>query len=183
MESVLIEDPRAGFLILFILCLADLILRKRAGKQKASARSEFFEYEVSIARETGIVTSFALILLKISPAFLIALIWALGRASKAPAFISLYAGIVGFSISLYLIMNLRHIGSLMIDALIKRRSDDLSGKLAIKKRFSLGQSAIQIFPIFVILVFAALLRPSPLFIGLALAPAALAARYLLLTKS
>lgn len=180
MENTIANDPRAGFLIIILLSLGDLLLRKKI--RNGHARAEFFEYEASISQDTGFIANFAIILLKISPAFLVALVWALGQASKSAVVVTLYAALVGFSISLYFIVNLRHIESLMIDALVRRRRNDISGKLIIKRKFSLGQSAIQIFTIFVILAMAAAIRPSPLFIGIALAPASLIARNMLLAR-
>jgi hypothetical protein len=181
MEYTIINDPRAGFLILITLSLADLVLRNRIEIWTAG-REEFFEYETVPRRDIGSLASFALILLKISPPFLIAILWAAARASGSQALTVLYAGILGFAVSFYLIVNMNHLESLLTGALTRRYRNSLSGRISVKRRFSLMQYTIRIFVIFVFLCFIAILRPTPFYIGMALAPVALIARNILLTK-
>lgn len=181
MESTIVNDPRAGFLILIALSLADLILRNRI-EIWAAGQAEFFEYETAPRRDIGSLAFFALVLLKISPPFLIAILWAVARASGSPVLTVLYAGILGFAVSFYLIVNLNHFESLMTGALARRYRNSLTGKIIIKKRFSLIQYTVRIFVIFVFLCFIAALRPIPLYIGMALGPVVLMARNLILTK-
>ena len=182
MENFLINDPRAGFIILILLTIADLLFGKRAGSQSAKIRSEYIEYETAPSRDMGPVAYFALVLLKISPAFLIALVWAAAKASGSEIVAALYAGLLGFALGLYLIINLRHLESFMINKLSSYFEEDLSGKVFIKRRFSLGQSTIQIFSVFVILFIIALIKPTPLFIGFGLAPVALIIRNIIVIK-
>lgn len=182
MEQVITNDPRAGFIILIILTLADLVFRGKTNNLSLRPKSEFYQYESATARETGTAAYFALVFLKISPPFLIALIWAVAQASGSKMVAELYGLILGFSMSLYLIINLRHIESILIDRLVRRYRDDLSGKLIIRRRFSLGQSAIQILTLFVLLTIIAVLNPSPLHIGFAAAPLALIVRNTLLIR-
>lgn len=182
MEQTMLNDPRIGFFALLILSLADLYFSSKFGAPKSRIRDDYFDYETGGSREIGGTAYFALALLKISPAFMITLIWAAGHASKSEIVFGLYRGILGFSVSLYLIINLRHIESILFEYLARRFQSDLSGKLTIKKRFSLGQSAVQIFTLSVILFFVAALRPHPVYFGLALAPLALIARNLYLIR-
>ncbi len=182
MENLLINDPRAGFIILILLSVTDMFFGKRAGSAAAKKRSEFIEYETAVSRDMGPAAYFALVLLKISPPFLITLIWAAAKASGSDIVAILYAGMIGFALALYLIINLRHLESVMINKLSSYFQEDLSGKVFIKRRFSLGQSTIQIFSIFVILFIIALLKPTPLFIGFTLAPVALIIRNIIVIK-
>lgn len=182
MENLLINDPRAGFIILILLSITDLFFGKRASSAGAKRRSEFIEYETAVSRDMGPVAYFAMVLLKISPAFLIALIWAAAKASGSEIVAILYAGMIGFALALYLIINLRHLETALINTMFKNFRDDLSGKILIKRRFSLGQSTIQIFSVFIILFIIALIKPTPLFIGFALAPVALIIRNIVVIK-
>ncbi|MEE9554104.1 MAG: hypothetical protein V3W18_07365 [candidate division Zixibacteria bacterium] len=182
MENLLINDPRAGFIILIVLTIADLFFGKRAGSAGTKSRSEFIEYETTVSRDMGPVAYFALILLKISPPFLIALTWAAAKASGSEIVAILYAGLLGFTLALYLIINLRHLESALINKMVGYFREDLSGKILIRRRFSLGQSTIQIFSIFIIFLVVALVKPTPLFIGFALAPVALIIRNIIVIK-
>jgi hypothetical protein len=181
MENTIVNDPRAGFLILVALSLADLILRNRIDIWTAG-RAEFFEYESVPRRDIGSLAYFAFILLKISPPFLIAILWAAAKASGSPALTVLYGGILGFAISFYLIINLNHFESLIMGVLTLRLRDSLSGRITVKRRFSRVQDTVRIFVIFVFLCFIAVMRPAPLYIGMALGPVALIVRNLLLIK-
>lgn len=184
MEDVILNDPRIGFAILILLSLADMTLGKYAGKYNTRYRAEYFEYESRrISRpRTGATAYFAYILLKISPAFMLLLIWAAAVTSGSPDVVNIYRAILGFSLSLFLIINLRHLESMMIGRLIKNRPQNLSGKIALKKGFSLGQSAIQLSTLFVILALVALMKFQPFYIGAAGAPLSLIVRNLILMR-
>lgn len=169
-------------MILITLTVADLIFQRKLRKVDDRAGSEFFAYEMGVPADLGMVGYFGFVLLKISPAFLITLIWAAAHASQSKIIKIVYAGLLGFAISIYLIVNLRHIESLLTDYLIQKRRKDLSGRVTIKRRFLLGQTAVRILSLFVMLAFIALIRPSPLFIGFALAPLVLVLRYWILAK-
>jgi len=180
--SAIINDPRLGFAILMILTLADLIFRSRQQKGSEPAKADFFDYEIGPKGEPGSGANIVLIVLKLSPPFLIALIWAAAEATKSGVIAYLYEGILGFAIMLYLIINLRYIESVLIERLVRKRKSDLSGRITIGRRFSLGQSAIQIFSIFVILLFVCAIDLRPLFIGMAAAPLSLLFRNLFLIR-
>jgi hypothetical protein len=185
MENTILNDPRLGFVILLLLSLTDLALGRFVERSNIRYRAEFFEYEsrgISRAR-TGAIAYFAYILLKISPAFMLLLIWAAATASGSQGPIDLYRVILGFSLSLFLIINLRHIESLMIGRLIKNRRQNLSGKISLKKGFSLGQSAVQLTTLFIILALVALMKFQPFYIGAACAPFSLIVRNLILMRS
>ena len=128
----------------------------------------------------GAAAYFALVLLKISPAFLITLIWAAAQASGSEIITHLYSGMLGFAFALYLIINLRHLESASINMLAGKFENDLSGKVCIKRRFSLGQSTVQLFSILIILAIILLINPTPLLAGFALAPVALIIRNIVL---
>jgi hypothetical protein len=184
MESAVLNDPRLAFVILIFLSLSDLILGRFVGKSNAGYRAEFFEYETGrlpIPRGGAIAYS-AYILLKISPAFLILLIWAVAVTSDSPGAVNLYRAVLGFSLSLFLVINSRHAESLMIGRLIKNRHQDLAGKITLKKGFSLGQSAIQLSTLFIILALVALMKLQPFYIGAACAPLSLIVRNLVLMR-
>ncbi len=184
MEDAVLNDPRLAFVILILLSLSDLILGRFVGKSNIRYRAEFFEYEAGglPLPRGGAVAYFAYILLKISPAFLILLIWAAAVTSGSPGPVNLYRAILGFSLSLFLIINLRHVESLMIGLLIKGRRHDLSGKITLRKGFSLGQSAIQLSTLFIILALVAVMKLQPFYIGAAGAPLSLIVRNLILMR-
>ncbi len=183
MEDAVLNDPRLAFIILILLSLSDLILGRFVGRFNIRYRAEFFEYESRRVPGPGGATAyFAYILLKISPAFLLLLIWAAAVTAGSPGPVNLYRAVLGFSLSLFLIINLRHIESLMIGLLIKGRPHNLSGKIALKKGFSLGQSAIQLFTLFIILALVALMKFQPFYIGAATAPLSLIVRNLILMR-
>lgn len=184
MESAVLNDPRLAFVVLIFLSLSDLILGRSVIKSNAGCRAEFFEYEAGglPLPRGGAIAYLAYILLKISPAFLILLIWAAAVTSDSPGAVNLYRAILGFSLSLFLIINLRHVESLMIGLLIKKRRQDLTGKVTLKKGFSLGQSAIQLSTLFIILALVALMKFQPFYIGAAVAPPSLIFRNLVLMR-
>ncbi len=72
--------------------------------------------------------------------------------------------------------------SLLITLLIKSRSRNLSGKIVLGKEFPLGQSAIQLFTLFIILVLVALMKFQPFYFGAAGAPLLLIIRNLILMR-
>ena len=164
---------------MILLTVSDLIITRRRSSA-AGALAGYIEYETAAPREMGAAAYFALVLLKISPPFLITLIWAAAKASGSEVVAQLYAGLLGFALGLYLILNLRHLESSLIDRLARKLSDDLSGRVFIKRRFSLGQSTVQLGSLFIVLAIIAAIRPAPLYAGFALAPAALIARNLIL---
>jgi hypothetical protein len=184
MEDAILNDPRLAFVILILLSLTDLILGPSIRRFNIRHRSEFFEYESHKVPQPhgGPVAYFAYFLLKISPAFLLLLIWAAAVTSDSPGPVSLYRTALGFSLSLFLVINLRHIESLLITLLIKSRSRNLSGKIVLGKEFPLGQSAIQLFTLFIILVLVALMKFQPFYFGAAGAPLLLIIRNLILMR-
>lgn len=184
MEDAILNDPRLAFVILILLSLADMILGPSIRKFNIRHRSEFFEYGSRRFSRSGrgAIAYCALLLLRISPAFLLLLLWAAAVTSDSPGPVSLYRTALGFSLSLFLVINLRHIESLLITLLIKSRSRNLSGKIVLGKEFPLGQSAIQLFTLFIILVLVALMKFQPFYFGAAGAPLLLIIRNLILMR-
>lgn len=184
MEDAVLNDPRLAFGILILLSLADMILGPFIGRFNIRHRSEFFEYGSRRFPRSGggAIAYCAFLLLRISPAFLLLLIWAAAVTSDSPGPVSLYRTALGFSLSLFLVINLRHIESLLISLFIKSRPSNLSGKIVLGEEFPLGQSAIQLFTLFIILVLVALMKFQPFYFGAAGAPLLLIIRNLILMR-
>lgn len=185
MEGAAIIDPRIALPILVILSLGDLLLGRASARVSLKYRSKFFEYEATESSKDRSMSKigFMNILLKLIPAFLVLLIWAATISSKSQTSASLYQAILGFSLALFLIIDLRHIESLFLGLLARKRQDDINGKLIIKKGYSLGQSSVQFFTLFIVLTVVALLQFRPFFIAAALAPLSLIIRNMILMRS
>jgi hypothetical protein len=182
MEMFLLENPRLPLIILIILTAGDLFLARFLRKSGLFMRDEYFEYEEDEypGPSVGGVAYFAFILLRISPVFLVLLLWVVAVTSKSPFSVWSYQAILGFSLFLFLIINLRHLETILTDILTRLRRDDISGKLKFGKGYSLGYSGIRLFTLFVILAVIAVLRFEAFYIGAAAAPLSLIIRNLVL---
>ena len=184
MESFLLENPRLPLIILVILAACDLFLARFLRQSRLFIRDEYFEYEENEYPKpaTGGIEYFAFVLLKVSPVFLVLLLWAVAVASKSQISIWCYQAVLGFSLFLFLIIDLRHMETILTDLLIRLRRADLSGKLSLGRGYSLGYSGIRLFTLFVVLLVIAVMRPTAFYIGAAAAPLSLIIRNLILMR-
>lgn len=182
MERLLLENPRLPLIILIFLVVCDLFMAKLLRRSSLFTRDEYFEYEDDEYPEptVGGVIYFAFFLLRISPVFLVLLLWAVAVTSKSPVSVWFYQAVLGFSLFLLLIINLRHVETILTDLLMRLRRADLSGKLRLGRGYSLGYSAIRLFAMSIILSVVAILKLEAFYIGAAAAPLSLIVRNLIL---
>lgn len=184
MERLLLDNPRLPLIILIILGLTDISLARLLRRSSFYTRDEYFEYEKDEypGPAIGGLPYFAFILLKISPVFLVLLLWAVAVTSRSPVSVWSYQAILGFSLFLFLILNLRHLETILTDLLLRLRRADISGKLRLGRGYSLGYSGIRLFTPFIILFAIAVMRLEALYIGAAAAPLSLIIRNLILMR-
>jgi hypothetical protein len=183
-ERLLLENPRLPLIILVVLTAGDLFLARFLRRSDLLKRDEYFEYEEDeypAPAAAGIIY-FAFILLKISPVFLVLLLWAVAVTSRSPVSLWFYHAILGFSLFLFLIINLRHLETILGDLLIRLRRADLSGKLRLGRGYSLGYSVIRLLMLLIVLSVIAVLRLEAFYIGAAAAPLSLVIRNLILMR-
>jgi hypothetical protein len=182
MEGLLLENPRLPLVILIILIVSDLILAKLLRRSSLFIRDEYFEYEEDEYPEptVGGVIYFAFFLLRISPVFLVLLLWAAAVTSRSPVSVWFYQAVLGFSLFLLLIINLRHVETILTDLLMRLRRADLSGKLRLGRGYSLGYSVVRLVTIFIVLSVVAIIKPEAFYIGAVAAPFSLIVRNLIL---
>ncbi len=169
--------------ILLVLSLGDILLGKIASNQYKNYTSKYIEYQSANLFKTSQTITFYKVLLKIIPAILILIIWLTANSSSSPISLALYWMILGFSLSLFLIIDLRHLESIIVGRLYKNFQGILSGKLSIGSKFSLGQSSAQILTLLVIMLIVTFFNWHLFYIGATLAPLSLILRNLFLMKS
>lgn len=184
MENTILFNPYVACIILLILSLGDVLLGNLAHKQYEKYTAPIFMYETSLSRNMtrGRGSNVLSIITKIIPPFLLFYIWQMASGGTADTIWKLYWLLLGFSLSMYLIIDLRHFESIMFAFLIKRARHGIEGKLLIKRFFSLSQSAIQLLTVFLILLAVFLIIKSPFFLGAAFAPLTLIIRNLALIR-
>jgi hypothetical protein len=180
-----LNNPYAVFPLLLVLSLADIMLGYVARKGRETYIQPIFMYETTISIPGK--KSFRKITIPIGTKLMaIALLFILWNhtVASAPPFSSRpYRFLLGFMLSIFLIIDLRHLETIFIARTIKSSRNDLEGKLLIKRGYSLRQSAIQLFTIFIILTGIFILNWDLFYFGVALAPLALIIRNLALLKS
>jgi hypothetical protein len=184
MENTILFNPYIACIILLILSLGDVLLGNLAHKQYEKYTAPIFMYESSLSKNMnrGKVSNLISVVTKIIPPFLLYYIWQMASGGNAESIWKLYWLLLGFSLSMYLTIDLRHFESIMFAFLIKRLRRGIEGKLVIKRFFSLSQSAIQLLTVFLILLAAFLIIKSPFFLGAAFAPLTLIIRNLALIR-
>lgn len=184
MEEAIFAQPLIPFLTLIILSIGDLVLGLWAGSLYVKYTAPIMMYETALHRQGKRPAGQLLVrtFIKMLPAFLILAIWQLSIEPGMAAIKYLYWLLLGFALTIYLIIDLRHLESLLIATLIKRKRGWIEGKLLIKSQFSLRQSAIQLLTILIILLFILFLNHRPFYIGAALAPLSLIIRNLALSR-
>jgi len=170
--------------LLAIVTFADGILGKIARSHYEKYTSQFYHYES--ARSKGKQSARESISSAISKILVIVFLLVVLQAGvryDMPELITAYKFGLGFTLTIYLISDLRHIESIFIGRLIRGNAGSINGKLFIKPAFSLRQTAIQLFTIFIILGAVALLTCDIFFAGATLAPLAIIVRNLALIRS
>jgi hypothetical protein len=185
MEYSILGYPVIAILLLLILSLGDLALGHLAKKQYERYTSNYIIYETALSGSSTKPprSSPAKVIIKLLGIAIICLIWLIAASSGIRATMRLYWAILGFALTIYFVIDLRHLESILIGQLVKSRGDQLSGKLSIKRGFSLGQTAIQLLTLSVIMFVVFLFAWEPFFIGAALAPLSLLIRNLALLRS
>jgi hypothetical protein len=173
------HQPYSGIAIVLILAFIDypLTLISRSSYQKYMTR--FVEYKAvkgSYHNEFGIIWA----LVKILIAVLIFAVWYLYDTAGLHVAGKLYLWLLGFAIGSYLIIDLRHLESILLSRLYTR-TDLVEGRISYHPNFSLKLSAVQFFSIFIIFSLYAILSPGYLALGLACAPLFLIIRNLMLS--
>lgn len=122
------------------------------------------------------------VVIKIVIAVLLYAVWLIHVKGELPIAGMLYLWLLGFAIGLYLIINVRHLESIMLSR-IYTKTDMIEGFISYHHNFSLRISAIQIFTLFILFCVYAILAPGYFTLGLACAPLFLIIRNLLLSSS
>jgi len=184
MQYSVLSYPIISIILLLVLSLGDLVLGYFAKKSYERYTSNFIVYEAAPSGSPGAKENeLTRIGLKLLPVLVVFLIWLIAASSGIVASMRLYHAILGFALTIYLIIDLRYLETILIGDLVKNRKELLSGRLLIGHGFSLGQSAIQLFTLTVILFTVFLFAWEPFSLGAALAPLSLLIRNLVLLKS
>ena len=183
MAELIWNTPLIPFAILFVLSYLDLILGRLARRYYNLSTSKFIQYEAidSIGERKRIV--WLEIVLKALPPILLLFIWMLASSSENFSITVLYWALLGFSMMLYLIIDLRHLESIFISSIYKAKAGQIEGSIKIGQGVSMMQSSIQLFSIMIILLFVAVLVRHIFFFAASLAPLTLILRNLILAKS
>ena len=168
--------------LLLIVCFADTVLGRTARKYYENYTSNFFHYESALSKKGNIREIISSAVSKIIVIVFLLVVLQGGLRYGITELISAYKFGMGFTLAIYLISDLRHLESIFIGKLIKGNSEILDGKLTIKPFFSLRQTAVQLFTIFVLLGFIALITCDIFFAGVALAPLAIIIRNIALSR-
>jgi hypothetical protein len=185
LETTILFNPYIACIILLVLSLGDVILGNLSHKQYEKYTASIFMYETSLAKSLtrSKTANIMAIITKVIPPFLLFIIWQMASGDSGKTTLNLYWLLLGFALSMYLIIDLRHLESMSFAILIKKARNGIEGKLLIKRYFSLSQSAIQIATILLILLAVFSIEQNPFFLGAALAPLTLIIRNLALLKS
>jgi hypothetical protein len=171
--------------LLLIVSFADSILGRIARKYYDAYTSNHYHYESAISKsgKTNIRESISAAVSKIIVIIFLLVVLQGGLRYDMPELIAAYKFGLGFTLAIYLISDLRHIESIFIGRLLKGHGGIIEGKVSIKPFFSLRQTAIQLFTIFILLGGVALITCDIFFAGVALAPLAIIIRNLALIRS
>jgi hypothetical protein len=169
--------------LLAIISFADGILGKVARSHYEKYTSQFYHYESARSKgRQSVRESISSAISKILVIVFLLVVLQAGLRYDMPELIKAYKFGLGFTLAIYLISDLRHLESIFIGRLIKGKTGSIDGKLFIKPVFSLRQTAIQLFTIFIILGAVALLTCDLFFAGVSLAPLAIIIRNLALIR-
>jgi hypothetical protein len=183
MEAGLIESiikPFPGIIIYLVLALFDypLTVISRSSYQKYMSR--YVRYR-AIETSPGNYIMALWFIVKIIIAILLYVIWLIAVHGELRAAGALYIWLLGFAIGLYLIIDIRHLESILLSRL-HTKTVMIDGFISIDQRFSLKVSAIQIFTIFILFGVYALFNPGYFELGLACSPLFLIIRNHLLSE-
>jgi len=171
--------------LLIIVSFSDTLLGRIAKSHYEKYTSTVFMYESAISRKgrRSIREDIAASISKIMVIIFLMAILKMGQISGLPELMAGYRLGLGFTIAIFLIIDLRHIESILIARLLIRRKQDIEGKLLIKTGYSLRQSAIQLMTLFIILAGVTAITADIFFLGAMFAPLALIIRNLALIRS
>jgi hypothetical protein len=174
-----IHQPYLGIAILLILAFIDLPLTLVARSSYQKYMIRFITYQ-SVKSGESRKFSVLWVLIKILIAALIFAVWYIYDTADFRLAGKLYLWLLGFAIGSYLIIDIRHLESILLSRLYTR-TDLIEGHISYHPDFSLKLSAVQFFSIFIIFSLYAILFPGYLGLGLACAPLFLIIRNLLLS--
>lgn len=181
----ILTEPLIIAPLLAIVSFADALLGKIARSHYEKYTSHFYHYESAMSKsgKQSLRETISSAISKILVIVFLMVVLQAGLRYDMPELITVYKFGLGFTLAIYLISDLRHIESIFIGRLIKGKVGSIDGKLFIKPAFSLRQTALQLFTIFIIIGGVALLTCDIFFAGATLAPLAVIIRNLALIRT
>ncbi len=172
------SNPVTAILLLLGLGLLDHPLTKLSRRAYFKYMYRYIEFEsiYPTSEKSSIWRRIASLLVL---SFFLLVIWKVRELTGSESVGILYRWLVGFSLGTYLLIDLRHLESLLLNRLYAY-TEDISGKLSYRASFSMKISAVHFFSTFLILAAVLVIQPDISILGIACAAIFLALRNLLL---
>ncbi|HEX9911774.1 MAG TPA: hypothetical protein VGB01_00850 [candidate division Zixibacteria bacterium] len=183
----MIDQPIWMILVILVLSLLDYYLTTLSSNLYRKSFGQKVEYknikELSSENKKGLFKFDAKYLwLKVLLVLVILVIWIQAKTTELQAIKGLYFLILGFAFFNFLIINLRHLQSILISSYAARNPQQISGKVTYQRSFSLTQSAFQLLLPLILILAIFVFHPSYFLFGATLAPLFLILRNIFLAQ-
>lgn len=182
----MIDQPLWMILIILVLSLLDYyltILSSNLYKKSFGQSVEYKNIKEFSSKESKTLPKLnaRYLWLKVLLILVILVIWIETKITESQSVKQLYFFILGFTFFNFLIINSRHLQSILIFSYAVRNSQQISGKVTYQRSFSLMQSAFQLLLPLILILIIFIFHPSYFLFGAILAPLFLILRNIILS--
>ncbi len=187
MIDQMINQPLWMLGAILILSLLDhylTFLGSQVYRKSLASKVEYANLKESSSLEgtSSLGFTFKYIWLKVLLILVILVIWIEVRVTRSQTVGDLYLFVLGFAFFDFLILDLRHLQSILISRYAHTNPQSISGKISYQRSFSLMQSAFQLLLPFALTLAMFIFHPSYFLFGALLAPFFLIARNIYLAR-